>query len=79
MTNLVGSAYQVQVVLVQELRNNVRPKGEGDTSVVLPPGGDPLLRITPDQVTEEAWAQQLLATSGWEAKGGRGYRCLGRR
>jgi hypothetical protein len=52
-SNLVGSADEIQVVLEQELRHDFGTKGEGDASVVLPPVVNPLLRITPHQITEQ--------------------------
>lgn len=34
---LVGSADEVQVMAVQELADDIRPEGEGDSAVVLSP------------------------------------------
>ncbi len=36
-TNLMCSTYQVQIVTIEELCDNIRPEGEGHTSIVVPP------------------------------------------
>ena len=50
--DLVRTANEVHVVLLQEARHNVGTKGEGDTSVVFAPPGDVLIRIGPEQVAQ---------------------------
>ena len=52
--NLVSTANQIQIVLVQELSNNILPKGERDTPVVLTPSVDFLIGVRPEEVTQEA-------------------------
>jgi len=62
---LVGSADEVQVVAVQELADHISSKGEGDTTVVLPPALDVLVWVRPQQITQEAWREKytILTTS----------------
>lgn len=54
LNDLVGAADQVEVVLVEELCHDVRPKGVGHTPVVLTPTGDVLVRVGPQEVAQEA-------------------------
>lgn len=61
--NLMCSANQVHVMLLEETRNNVRPKSEGNTTVILAPPSDVLVRIRPEQVTEEAAVRNLVASA----------------
>ena len=65
LDDLVRAADEVEVVLLQKLFHNARPKGEGDAAVVLAPLLDLLLRVAPQQVAEEAWRR------GWEGDGRR--------
>ena len=51
---------EVEVVLVQEVRHDVRPEDVGDAAVVLGPAGDVRLRIRPEQVADEALAVSRL-------------------
>ena len=50
---LVCPANEVKVVFVEELGDSVAPKGERDASVVLPPPGDVLVGIGPQEVAQE--------------------------
>ena len=50
----MSSAYEVQVVSVEELGDYVGSKCETHSSVVLSPALDVLVRIGPEQITEEA-------------------------
>lgn len=49
----MGAANQIQIVLVQELSNNILPKGERDTPVVLTPSIDFLVGVRPEEVAQE--------------------------
>jgi hypothetical protein len=53
LNDLVGTADEVHVVLLEEARDNVGSKGERDTSVVLAPAGDVLVRVGPEEVAEK--------------------------
>jgi len=50
----MSPAYQIHVVFLQEPGNHVRAEGEGDTTVILAPTSNVLVRIRPQQVAEEA-------------------------
>jgi hypothetical protein len=52
--DLMSPAYQIHVMFLQEPGNYVRAEGEGDTTVILAPASDVLVRIRPQQVAEEA-------------------------
>ena len=45
--NLMGPTDQIHVVFLQEPRNNVGAEGERDTTIVLAPARDVLIRIGP--------------------------------
>lgn len=51
----MGSADQVQVMAVKELADNISPKGEGDSAVILSPALNIFIRVWPQQVTQQAW------------------------
>ncbi len=53
----MGSAYQVHVVFLQEARDDVRAKRERDATVVLRPADDVLIRVRPEEITEQACRQ----------------------
>ncbi|TNN37121.1 hypothetical protein EYF80_052717 [Liparis tanakae] len=53
-SDLVGSADEVQVVAVEELADHVGSEGEGDAAVVLPPTLNVLIRVRPQEVTQQA-------------------------
>ena len=57
--DLVCTANEIHVVLLQEAGDNVRTKRERDTSVVFGPPGDVLVRIRPQQVAEQAAVRDL--------------------
>ena len=63
LDNLVGTADEIHVVLLEEAGDDVRSECEGDTTVVLAPPGDVLVRVRPQQVAEQAAVRDL-------AKGG---------
>ena len=52
---------EVQVMAVQELADHVSPKGEGDSSIILPPALYVFVWIRPQQVT-----QQTFSTEKWD-------------
>jgi len=51
--NLMSSTDEVHVVFLQEPGNDVRSKSEGNSSIVLAPAGDVLVRIRPQEITEK--------------------------
>lgn len=53
LDDLVSSADQIHVVLLQESRNDVGTEGEGDTAIVFTPACDVLVRIRPEQIAEK--------------------------
>lgn len=53
-SHLVRSAYEVQVVSVEELGDNVRTEREGDAPVVLPPPLGVLVGVRPEEVAQQA-------------------------
>lgn len=53
LDDLVSSADQIHVVLLQETRYNVGAEGEGDTAIVFAPACDVLIRIRPEQIAEK--------------------------
>ena len=52
--DLVGTANEIEVVLVQELSHNVFAKGERDTPVVLAPSVNFLVGVRPEKIAQEA-------------------------
>jgi len=48
----MGTADEVQVVPVEELCGDIRPEGEGHTSVVVSPALDVFVRVGPQQVAQ---------------------------
>ena len=61
--NLVCTADQIHVVLLEEARDNIRAEGEGDAAIVLRPAGDILVRIGPEQVAQQAAVRNLECVS----------------
>ncbi len=53
-THLVGAADEIEVVAVQEALHNLRAKGKADSAVILAPRGRVLVRVRPQQVTDQA-------------------------
>ena len=53
------SADEVQVVTVEELADDVGPKGEGNPPIVLPPALDVFVWVRPQQVAQQAWRQNI--------------------
>lgn len=45
--DLMGSTDEIHVMLLQESRDHIRAKGEGDATIVFAPAGDVLVRIGP--------------------------------
>lgn len=45
LNNLMCAANEIHIMLLQEARYDVRPKGEGDTTIVFTPASDVLIRI----------------------------------
>ena len=59
LDNLVGTADEIHVMLLEEARDDVRSECEGDTTVVLAPPGDVLVRVRPQQVAEQTTVRDL--------------------
>jgi hypothetical protein len=57
--DLMGTANQVHVVFLQEARHNVRTECETDTSVVLAPASDVLVRVGPQEIAEKTAVRDL--------------------
>lgn len=53
LDDLMGTADQVHVVLLQEAGNNVRTKGEGNTSVVFAPASNIFVWVRPQKVAKK--------------------------
>jgi hypothetical protein len=49
----MGTAHQVQVVLLQELGDAVWAECVGDAAIVLTPALDVLVGVSPQQITEQ--------------------------
>lgn len=52
--HLMGSAYQIQVVFVQELGHHFGSESERDSPVILSPAQHIFVRIGPQEVTQQA-------------------------
>lgn len=52
--DLMGTTNEIHVMLLQEPRNNIWPKGEGDTTVVLRPPSYIFVGVRPEQVAQQA-------------------------
>eukprot|EP00804_Cyclotella_cryptica_P010309 CCRYP_012225-RA/>CCRYP_012225-RA protein AED:0.31 eAED:0.58 QI:0/0/0/1/0/0/2/0/519 len=52
--NLMGTADEIQIMPIQELRHNIFPEREGNTAVILPPPVNILIGITPKQIAQQA-------------------------
>lgn len=50
----MGSTDEVHVMFVEELCDNVSTESERDAAVVLAPAQDILVRVSPEQITQEA-------------------------
>lgn len=56
---LMGTADQIQVVLVQELGYHLRAKGKRYTPVILPPAQNILVWVRPEQITQETLVRNI--------------------
>lgn len=59
LDHLMGAADEIHVMFLQEAGNNVRTKGEADTSVVFAPASDILVGVRPQEITEQAAVRDL--------------------
>ena len=59
LDDLMRTAYQVHIVLLQEAGHDVWAEGEGNTSIVFAPAGDVLVRIRPQQIAEQSTVRDL--------------------
>ena len=59
--DLVGTAYQVHVMLLQESGNDVRAEGEGDTAIVFTPPSDVFVWVRPEQVAQQTAVRNLVS------------------
>jgi hypothetical protein len=53
LDDLVSTAYEVHVMLLQEAGDDVWAEGEGHTAVILRPAGYVLIRVGPEKIAEE--------------------------
>jgi len=51
--DLMGTTDEIHVVFLKEARYHVRTEGEGDTTIVLAPACDVLVRVGPEQITKQ--------------------------
>ena len=51
--DLMGSADEVHVMLLQEAGHDIGPKGEGHTTVVFAPARDVFIGIGPEEIAQE--------------------------
>lgn len=56
------SADEVHVVFVQELGNNIRAEGEGDTTVIFAPARHVFIRVSPQQVTQQPLIRHICGS-----------------
>lgn len=59
---LMGTADQIQVVLVQELGHHLRAKGKRYTPVILPPAQNILVWVRPEQITQQTLVRNISGT-----------------
>lgn len=55
----MGTADQIQVVLVQEFGYHLRAKGKRYTPVILPPAQNILVWVRPEQITQETLVRNI--------------------
>lgn len=55
----MGSADQVDIVLLQEVTHNIAPENKTHSSLVLGPAWHTLLRISPKKIAEETLVWDL--------------------
>ena len=61
LDDLMGTADQVHVMLLQEAGDDIRAEGEGDATIVLAPSGDVLVRVRPEQITQQSTVRNLCS------------------
>jgi len=52
--NLMGAAYQIHVMLLQEPRDDIGAEGERYTTVILAPASDIFVGVGPEEIAEES-------------------------
>lgn len=60
LDDLVSTADQIHVVLLQEPRNDVGTECERDTAIVFTPAGDVLVGVGPEQIAEKTAVGDLI-------------------
>ena len=55
----MGTTDEVHIMFLQEAGYHVRTERETDTSIVLTPSGDVLIRIGPQQIAEKSTVRNL--------------------
>lgn len=58
----MGTADQIQVVLVQEFGHHLGTKGKRHTPVILPPAQNILVWVRPEQITQETLVGNVSGT-----------------
>jgi hypothetical protein len=59
LNDLMSTANEIHVVLLEEAGDDVGTEGEGDTAIVLTPAGDILVRVRPEQVAKKTAVRNL--------------------
>jgi hypothetical protein len=59
----MGPADEVEVVSVEELAHHVSPEGEAHPAIILAPALHVLVRVRPQQVTQQACNKSRTCTS----------------
>lgn len=60
LDDLVGTADQVHVMLLEEARHHVRSKGKADTSVIFAPARYILVGVGPQEIAKQAAVGDLV-------------------
>jgi len=70
--NLVSSADEIHVMLLQESRDYIGSESEGNTTIVLAPSSDILIGVRPKEIAEKTtirnlnWLARVQAARGRE-------------
>lgn len=55
----MGSTYEIKIMLLQEFGHLISSKSIGNTPIILPPSLDISVRISPQQITQEALVRHI--------------------
>lgn len=59
LDNLVSTADQIHIVFLEEARNNIRTKREGNTTVVFAPASNILIGVGPQKIAKKTTVRNL--------------------